>query len=162
VIVAPKGPPWWRPFARKRWRRALELPADLPRQIALQVAEDSASLGLLVTGDCSAADLLLLDGVAMRWLVPRTTAERSIDADPAAIRAAAARMLEEVARRHGPGRVWTLPGLEIVHPAYDDGMLVRLGRGNRPIVVLRAVYFHEATAIAAPKPRPIELEPWTT
>lgn len=156
-MTSAKGPPWWRPFARRRWQRALELPADLARQLALQVAEDAAVLGLRVAGDCSAADIGLPGG----WIVPRTTLERCLDPEVAAIRAGAARMLEEIARQHGTGRVWTLPGLEIVHPVYDDGMLVRLDRRSRPVVVLRAVYFHERSAVRPPPPRPIELEPWT-
>lgn len=141
--MTPKGPPWWRPFARRRWRRALALPVDLPRRIAFQVGADAAALGLKVVGDCSASELVLPGG----WIVPQMFEYRTVEPEVGAILGAAARMLEEIARKLGAGRIWTYPNLEIVHPVYDDGTLVRLDVKKQPHVLLRAVYCHERAAV---------------
>lgn len=150
-VPPPKGPPWWRPFARRRWRRALELPADLPRRLATQVGLWARDYGLERAGECSASHLVLPGG----QLVPMKYAHRDVAADERAIFVAAVRMLSEIRMSPGPGpgRVWTFPGLEIVHPIYDDGMLVRLSDTNQPFVMMRAAYCHEADAYT-PAPPP--------
>lgn len=140
----PKGPPWWRPLARWRWRRALELPADMPRRLANLVGTGSAVIGLERTGDCSAAAVALPDG----RLIPLETFWREVEPTQDAIFVAAGEMLELIAGKHGPGRVWGLPNLEIVHLIYDDGVIVKLDRRNRPMVRLRAAYHHEAATLS--------------
>lgn len=150
MIPAPKGPPWWRPFARRRWRRALELPVDLPRRLAAWVAVRMTAVGLERAGDGSFDQLVLPDGRR----IPQQHFWREIDPERGAIMDAAAEMVQHIAAKHGAGRVWGYPGLEIVHPIYDDGVLVKLDARNRPMARLRAVYHHEADAITPPAPPP--------
>lgn len=125
----------------------MELPADLPRRLAEVIRRAAPLLGLEVAGDCSASELALSDG----RLVPMQTFWREIEPHERVIFEAADSMLSEIAKR-GPGRVWTRPGLELVHPIYNDGLLVGLDAKNRPHARLRAVYYHEADAFVPPPP----------
>lgn len=156
------GPPWWRPFARRRWRRVQEqrdrwqrIDAEM-RQLRGRFDEAmmfaTRALGLQVAGYCSASELALPDG----RLVPRQHTWQEIDADENAIFDAAEHMLADIAKQHGPGRVWTLPQLGIVHFIYDDGRLVLRGElDEQPKVRLRALYHHEADAFRTEPPQEV-------
>lgn len=142
--IGGKRPPWWRPIARWRWNRlqraALTIAPDMPRRFAAAVELRTAGVGLEVSGDCSAAELIV-----KRVAIPRTTVWRDVEASEAAIFRVGLGMLDAIAREHGVvGRVWTLPLLGIVHLVYNDGVLVMADREGRPTVRLRAVYYHEA------------------
>lgn len=129
---------WWWPFRRRTPARP-ELPVAIARTLALMVARRAADLGLVVVGDCSARELVT-DGKRIashhEWC--------DVEANETAIMTSAISMLKKIAREHGPGRVWTLPNLEIVHVIYDDGMMIKLDANRRWRVRLRALYFHES------------------
>jgi hypothetical protein len=141
-------PPWWRPLARWRWRRAWSayerlLEVNGPKIIASTLEERAKELGLQCAGWCSANEQVLPDGRRL----PREHTWREVPADAAAIGSAGGEMLEAIVRDHGPGRVWTLPLLGVVHLVYDDGEWMHLDElTNRPMVRLRATYCHEANA----------------
>jgi len=74
---------------------------------------------------------------------------REVDADAGLIRAVALEMIDEFAIRHGPGAVWSMCGLPLVHLVEDDGRFEFNGK-----VRLRRFLAHEATAKPAPAKDP--------
>ena len=150
MTAAPR-PPWWRPFARRRWDRAAQpLPADFVRRLAAQVEGQLAELGLVVAGEYSGGPDCGVLRLGDRQL-PLQFSWRDVPADERLLLRAAAELTASIARDHGPGRIWTFPVIGAVHPVYDDGQLVVLHRG-KPQVRLRLAYYHEACR--APEPAP--------
>jgi len=139
-------PPWWRPFARRRWDRTPGDAIGLPGRIAALVDRELGELGLVVTGECSGSELRLSDR-----LLPLRHSFRDFPADEGVILRGARDMTAAIAREHGPGRIWTFPLIGAVHLVYDDGRFV-MYQGGEPRVRLRAAYYHEACR--APEPSP--------
>lgn len=139
---------WW-PFGKtkrstSRSRAAAEaaLSIDLARRIARTVDDSARMLGLDVVGDGNGAGLVIgpdrIIDVHDEWSDVPATDQAAMDG--------ALVMLRKIWREHGPGRMWTAPQLAIVFPVFDNGGLVMLDAANKPVIRLRARYYHEACA----------------
>lgn len=129
---------------------------DLQRirqQLAVTVAENAARLGLRLNPQPFLGEHMVLpDGRELR--LDTTTRWRDVELqddavlDEHSVIAVATAMLKRIAQKHGPGMVWSLAGLPLVHLVEDDGEVLVLGRQVR----LRTLHAHEATATTPARP----------
>lgn len=123
------------------------VPPDILDRLAAVVAKHSARLGLVVDPRPMIANEMRLpedDRVVALDLKPPYW--RDIPAQEDAIMLMAVELLEVFARRHGPGRVWTLGGLPLVHAVCDDGVRWCHDRDGGWVCRLRMLAAHEASA----------------
>lgn len=80
-----------------------------------------------------------LDGASKAQLT-RQLMFRDVPPATDALEQAVSEFVAEISRRHGPGRIWGVNGLDPVHLLFDDGVGVRR---------LRAIYFHENATVEA-------------
>jgi hypothetical protein len=147
TIVGSPRPPWWRPFARRRWDREMDRELDddgvraLIPEINRVVAEEFARGGIVVAGEAD-GDVFVADGrshprIGMLELTGATARELFN----------LARVLAVDVCSRGPGWVRVLPLVGAVFPVYrarGDGTCVLLSdNGDDPIVPLRSAVYHE-------------------
>jgi hypothetical protein len=116
--------------------------ACLEVDISWLVGTRAASLGLDLEGSFEGEHLKFPDGRELRIDVsPDPPHWREVELDRQTILRTATEMIDAFAAKHGPGKIWTLLGLPLVHIVNDDGHVVRDGK-----VRLRRLLAHEATA----------------
>lgn len=124
---------------------------NLKLDLRIAVAIRARAIGLQIQEQPMTADHMALpDGRVLRLdLAPGFW--RDVEANASAVLAAVVEMVEEVAEKHGPGAVWCLLSLPLVHLVDDDGQIEHGGR-----VRLRRLCAHEATALPAPPAPPAQ------
>lgn len=110
---------------------------DIKDRLASSVAERLAHHGLDLAAQPFVGEHMALSGGRIVRLDLTPGYWRDLDADDAAVLAAATELVDEFAARHGPGLAWALG--PFVHFVEDDGKIVVGGR-----VRLRRFAAHEA------------------